>query len=73
MPALYQGRAFRLHNRLICSASATVLAMPLASPGDPITIDRHWARLIPSFRHWSRAVISPEAVPLAFVEELCVS
>ena len=37
--------AITLQSRLICSASSTVLAMPVARPGDPTTFERHWARL----------------------------
>jgi hypothetical protein len=33
-------------SRLICSASCTVFATPVVKPGEPTTIDRHWARLI---------------------------
>jgi hypothetical protein len=34
--------AITLQSRLICSASFTFLAMPVAKPGDPTTIERHW-------------------------------
>jgi hypothetical protein len=38
-----------MHKRLSCCTLAMLVLIPVASWGEPTTIERHWARLIATF------------------------
>ena len=46
---------------MTCSASSTVLINPVASLGQPIIIDRHWALLIATFNRFGS---NKKSIPL---------
>lgn len=54
----------RRQSRLRRSTLPMLLLIPDASAGEPTTIERHWARLIATFRRWD-----PPVLPVGGVEE----